>query len=341
MVIAALVRRLLKAFQKSSIWIISSATLSVIALGTLGGYFAEKPVNNGFSNFGDSLWWTIVTMSTVGYGDKVPVTIIGRIIGVICMLSGPILMVSFVTSIGMQLYDRWMKGARGMSQVRSKEHLVICGWNKKAEDIINEIQISQLKDLPVTIIDDTIDTKPVDEARISFVKGNASEMVVLDRANIVEAKYAIVLAENSTPAADQKTVLTVLTIEKRNPSIITCAELNDANNEEYLREANCDIIVNASALSSRLLAMSLLNPAVNNIIKDLVSQEGNEIYRVPLPQQYMNRPFLDTLLDFKKLHDVILIGIERDGKCLLNPSEGEFLRSGDNLLVLSKEAPSF
>jgi voltage-gated potassium channel len=86
--------------------------------------------------------------------------------------------------------------------------------------------------------------------------------------------------------------------------------------------------------------MSLLNPATNIIIKDLVSQEGNEIYRVLLPQQYINRVFIDTLLDLKKLHGVITIGIERNGECLLNPSESETLRSGDMLLVLSTESPS-
>jgi voltage-gated potassium channel len=340
MVIAFFVKRLMKTLQRNNLGIISLATLLVIAIGTLGGYFAEKSVNSGFTNFGDSFWWTIVTMSTVGYGDKVPMTIAGRIIGTICMLSGPLLMVSFISSMGVRLYNRWMKGVRGMAQINSKEHMVICGWNKKGEDIINEIRMSQLKGLRITIIDDSINTKPIDDARISFVKGNASELSVLDRANISEAKFAIVLAENSTPAADQKTVLTVLTIEKRNPSIITCAELNDPNNEGHLRDAGCDIIVNVSTLSSRLLVMSLLNPATNSIIKDLVSQEGNEIYRVPLPQQYVNRVFLDTLLDLKKLHGVITIGIERDGECLLNPSESETLRSGDMLLVLSTEAPS-
>jgi voltage-gated potassium channel len=341
MVVVTLVRRLMKSFVSNNLRIIALASLIIVALGTVGVYYAENPVNSSFTNFGDSFWWTMVTMSTVGYGDKVPITFAGRTIGIICMLSGPILMVSFITSIGVEVYNRWMKGARGMAQIKSVGHLIICGWNKKAEDIIGEIRQSQLKDLPITVIDNTIDTKPVDDARISFVKGNASELGVLERANIAQAKFAIVLADHSTTAADQKTVLTVLSIEKRNPSIVTCAELNDTNNEEYLRNAGCDIIVNSSSMSSRLLAMSLVNPSINNIIRELISQEGNEVYRVALPKRYYNHTFIEIMTELKKSYGVMIIGIEREGKSLINPSGSEILKADDFLLAMSTEAPSF
>jgi voltage-gated potassium channel len=65
------------------------ATVLVVLLGTVGGYLTESPVNSSFRNLGDSLWWTIVTMTTVGYGDIVPITVGGRIIGGICMIGGP------------------------------------------------------------------------------------------------------------------------------------------------------------------------------------------------------------------------------------------------------------
>ena len=81
-------------------------------------------------------------MSTVGYGDKVPITAAGRIIGTICMFSGPLLMVSLIGSVGISLYNKWTKGVRGMAQIKSKGHIVICGWNIKAKDIVDELQLS-------------------------------------------------------------------------------------------------------------------------------------------------------------------------------------------------------
>ncbi len=339
MLIVAIVKRLAKISGKNRAGMLFFATLFIIALGTFGSYLAERHVNDQFKNLGDGLWWTVVTISTVGYGDKVPITLAGRIIGGICMIGGPVLMVSMIGSVGVSLYDRWMKGVKGMAQVNKKGHIIICGWNKRAEDIIHELSLSLLRDLPIVIIDDVIDTKPVDDPRVSFVKGNASELSTLKRANIAEAKYAVVLAESDTPVADQKTVLTVLAIEKNNPTITTLAELVDANNEEHLNEAGCSIIINSSILSSRLLAMSLQNPAVNTIIKELISQYGNEIYRVPVLQKYIGHPFLETLPELKKSYSSIVIGIEREGKTIVNPSSDEILKTGDILLVISEEAP--
>jgi voltage-gated potassium channel len=315
------------------------ATILVVLLGTVGGYLAESAVNNSFRNLGDSLWWTIVTMTTVGYGDIIPITVAGKIIGGICMIGGPILMVSAVGSIGASLYNRWTKGVKGMGQVKSMGHIVICGWNKQAIDIIDQLRESELRDRSITIIDDKIDSKPIDDARISFVRGNASELSTLNRANIMQADFAIVLADDNTPTADQKTVLTVLAIEKSNPPIISCAELNDANNEEHLVRAGCNVVINASSLASRLLAMSLQNPAVNNIIKELVSQEGNEIYRVSIPRQYVGHPFVDTMPDMKKLHGITVIGVERDGESLINPAANLSLQDSDLLLVISEKTP--
>jgi voltage-gated potassium channel len=341
MVIVALVKRLVKGAAKTNIRILLLAALLLLIFGTVGSYLAETATNSEFQSGWDCLWWTLVTMSTVGYGDKVPITAAGRVIGAICMIGGPIIMVSVVGSIGISLYNKWRKGVRGMAQLKSKGHLVICGWNAKAKDIIDELRLSKgFRNCPITIIDDKIETKPIDEAKVSFVCGNASQVSVLKQANIGEAKFAVVLAEDSTPVADQKTVLTVLAIESINPSIVSCAELNDANNEEHLRRAGCDIVVNTSALTSKLLAMSLQNPAVNKVIGELVSGVGNEIYRVELPQRYVGRPFAQSLPELKSSHSVITIGVERDGECLINPPSDLILKATDLLLVISEEAPS-
>ena len=62
--------------------------LSVMVGGALVAYYAEHPVNPGFATFGDSLWWSMVTLTTVGYGDIVPVTLSGRMAAVAIMLTG-------------------------------------------------------------------------------------------------------------------------------------------------------------------------------------------------------------------------------------------------------------
>ena len=94
MIIVAIVKRLVKGVVRTNIRILLLITLLLIVLGVAGSYLAESGTNSDFKSVWDCLWWTIVTMSTVGYGDQVLVTAAGRVIGTICMIGGPIMMVS-------------------------------------------------------------------------------------------------------------------------------------------------------------------------------------------------------------------------------------------------------
>ena len=67
---------------------VAIVALSVVVTGSAIAYFAEHPTNPEFKTFGDALWWGIVTLTTVGYGDVVPKTPTGRLAGVMIMFTG-------------------------------------------------------------------------------------------------------------------------------------------------------------------------------------------------------------------------------------------------------------
>ena len=67
---------------------VALVALIVVVLGAAIAYHAEHPTNPGFATYGDALWWAIVTLTTVGYGDIVPKTPAGRLAGVMIMVTG-------------------------------------------------------------------------------------------------------------------------------------------------------------------------------------------------------------------------------------------------------------
>jgi len=67
---------------------VAAIALLVVVVGAIVAYHAEHPVNKEFATFGDSLWWAIVTLTTVGYGDIVPITPTGRWVAVMIMITG-------------------------------------------------------------------------------------------------------------------------------------------------------------------------------------------------------------------------------------------------------------
>jgi len=333
-------RRVLARTARTSAPIILGALAIVMSIGAVVIYSTEHGLNSDFRTWGDCFWWVMVTMSTVGYGDMVPITAGGRAMASIAMVAGPVLLTSFAASVGATFYDEWQKGVKGMAKITSKEHILICGWNATAADVVAELRQSEIfSKTPITVIDAGIDVNPTKDSRTSFVHGVPSEVKTLEQANVSEAGYAIVIARDKTPTADQQTVLAVLAIKNISPQVYICAEVNDVNNEGHLRRAGCDTIVNTGSLTSGLLALSLQNPAVGGVIRDLASFRGNEVYRVNVPQGAEQRRFGDMLSDYKKAHDAILIGIEREGKILLNPSADLELTNADYLLVLAQECP--
>ena len=90
------------------IWIAGSLIISLVE--------SENP--QGFNNVGNSLWWTIVTMTTVGYGDMAPQTFAGRIFAIIIMLSG-ISFIAIVTGTISSIFTskRIMEG-RGLEKIK-------------------------------------------------------------------------------------------------------------------------------------------------------------------------------------------------------------------------------
>ena len=97
-------RKLLRAFLHPHFFFLIILGNGILLVATLVVYFMEKGLNPHITRYLDSLWWGVATITTVGFGDIVPVTTAGRIIGMALMYTGTTL---FVTFTGL-LVTRWL-----------------------------------------------------------------------------------------------------------------------------------------------------------------------------------------------------------------------------------------
>ena len=311
--------------------------LLVLAAGVALGFFEE---NLGFL---DAIWWSVVTATTVGYGDITPVTLGGRIVGVLLMLLG----IGFIgiltaTLAGLFVENRLMEN-RGMRNARVEDHFVICGWNFNGAHIVAELRADRkCSDTPIVVIA-SLEEKPLDDPNLYFVKGEVNGEC-LERANMKAAKVAILLADDHlhVAARDARTILNTLTIKNLYPDVYVCAELIGSENVEHGRMAKADEIIVSGELSTNLLVRGALDHGITRMITELVSNRyGNELYKIKVPADLKGESFFTVMGNLKQAHGVLCLGVERekDGKLVANPEKDYVLDPDDQLIVISDKRP--
>ena len=110
-----------------------------------------------FKRLADSFWWTIVTMTTVGYGDLAPQTFGGRILAIIIMFFGIILIAVVTGTISSIFTTRRIMESKGLGKVSLKNHTLVCGWSNNIHHLLDTLTKDNHLDNIVLINEQTED----------------------------------------------------------------------------------------------------------------------------------------------------------------------------------------
>jgi len=314
--------------------------LAVIVVIVLCSGYLISSYEPGVS-FSSGLWWSIVTLTTVGYGDISPSTSGGRILAVVIMFFGIGLLGILSASLASMLISMRIRENKGMVTSKVDNHIIICEWNHRAKAVLKELRSdSQTENQPIVLIAD-IDEKPVDDPLLVFVRGIVNEES-LHKANLAEASTIIILGDDrvETTARDAKVVLTTLTVESINPEVYSVVELVDKANEPHCKRANADEIIVGSELNSNLIASAASDHGISRIVSELLSSRyGNELYSMSVPREMIGLSFFDVFVAMKKDNNTTVFGVQkgRGGEFISNPDADYIVCPEDHLLVISKD----
>jgi voltage-gated potassium channel len=341
-VIQVLLRLLKRKLLKSPPAPIRVAALlaAVLLYGTTGFlYFELQRIPD--LTWTDGLWWAVVTVATVGYGDLYPASLGGRFIVALPVMFFGIGLLGYVLSLAATaLIQAKTKELHGMGSRRLKDHLVILNYPNlaKVERLLAELAHDPLfeRGTEVVLVDEELPEIPPEllERRVHFVRGNPARDETLARASIDDAAYAVVLSKRpGDPHSDDLSVAITLAVEARAKKVHTVVECVDFETQELLRKAGCDSIVCTSRFEAHFLSHELLNPGVQDVIEDLTSSlQGQQIYLTPFRVSAGAR--FEEVAERCKGHGHLAVGVQRGLTRQLNVAKDFEVKAGDTIISI-------
>jgi voltage-gated potassium channel len=283
--------------------------------------------------FFDSFNWGVATV--LGQGDSGYVSSpAGRAISWLLILFGVAMLGMITGALVAMVIDFLLKEGQGLGASGYRDHIVVCGWNATARDLIAELRGDDYTAKVVVVAD--VEKNPAGDG-VYFVHGDPSNVPDLERAGIREAAAALIFPADASDGADMHSILTIMAIESVAPQVRTVAEVNNPRHEPHFWRAQVDELLVTSKIASHLLARSALYPGLTGLVTDIVSGgEGSELYRITLPDEYIGLTIDEVSARLRREHEATLLSVNRGGRAFVNPVADFTLEPGDDAIVVAK-----
>ncbi len=289
-------------------------TFAFSVLGTetiLGGislYLVERGSNPDMNSMGDGLWWALVTITTVGFGDITPVTTVGRFIGGAMMIGGLFTLALFAGIVGHSLLNAVLSIREEQFRMSGYvNHIVVCGYEMGSGMLLDVLSGEINPEEQRIVLFGPYERPPSLPPEFMWVQGDPTKESELDKARITHASTVIVTGSRRVvpQQADATTILTVFTIRsalkkspaaaKRRKPIRVIAEILDSENVQHARTAGSDEVIETRRVGYSLLAHTVVYPGVADATSRMVFGGHQNLYVGHLPEGF------DTPMTFERL----------------------------------------
>jgi len=298
----------------------------VIWLGRAG----LKDSHDGHISFFDVIYFTAVTLTTVGYGDIAPITVSARLVDAI--LVTPIRIAIWLIFIGTayeflahHAIENWRS-----NRIRKmlKNHTILCGYGRTGEIVLQELVEKGFNKEKIVILDSREEALVAasDDGFVAF-RGDPVHSKSLSQMEIARADCIIF-----SLSRDDATALAVLTARKLAPEIRIIALVRDQDNVTLIRHAGADVVVHQSRVSGYLLADAVQSKFSVGFLTDLMTSRGRlNLIERPAKAEEIGKPL-------GQIGHCFLVGLERGAqRFLYSASPVEIIQAGDLLLLIEDQ----
>lgn len=303
----------------------------VLGVAAIAVWLVET--DRSLDQLGRSFYWAGATVLGLGEGGFVSGPV-GWVVGWLLALFGVAIVATITGALVGFVIDFLLKEGQGMGASGYRDHIVVCGWNATARDLIEELTRDEYGTKIVLLHD--AERNPAGD-NVYYVRGNTTNEADLRRAGIEKAVSAIICPSDGSNEADMSSILTVLAIESLAPGVRTVVEVNNPDHVPHFKRAEVDEVMVTSKLAAHLLARTAMYPGLSELVVDIVSGgDGSELYRVSLPDDYVGMSIEELSAKLRQDHRATLLAVARDGLTHPNPGEDFTLKAEDDLVVVAE-----
>ena len=275
-------------------------------------------------DFITSLYWSIITMATIGYGDVTPIKGLGWLVAGFAAIMGILAYTLTVSVIADAFLSASIRRAMGLAPLKNKKILVI-GDSDVCNEVIDELVLNDYGDDTGLLIP----TQPRGQPKIDYMVGDPGDEGVLRKAGVDRASHIILCMSD-----DDKTLYTALLIRHINKDAKVSAIVSSFYTEKLLREAGVKYIVSNKILG-RTIASAVFEPLVLSFITDAISVRGKtDLIEITSDTTATVEEFERKLMDKDRGYRYRIIVIHRNGKTIFLPDRNHEIRKGDKLVAI-------
>ena len=302
---------------------------TVIITGTIGYTLIE-----GWAPL-DSLYMTIITITTVGFREVHPLSGSGKVFTLFIIVGGVSASAYTLGSIVEFMVEGYFSDILGGQMMKRKisalkDHYIICGFGRVGEQIAREFKRTGV---PFVVLDSNPDVKKyLDAEEVLYIQGNASDDNVLKDAGIERAKGLVSVVDG-----DEDNVYVTLSARGLNPNLFIIARANLEGSESKLKRAGADRVVSPYSLGGRRIASMILKPVVSDFLDTVMHGEELEFQLQEIKVGHDSRVADKTIKEseVRKLSGAYILSIQRSsGKFETNLSKSTKIHGGDKLVVI-------
>ncbi len=325
---------LLRRISPISVWqslgLRALLVIFLLGIAVLGHWVERDGLKDNFDDhvsFLDVVYFTAITVATVGYGDIVPVSHQARMFDTFVVT--PIRLFVWLIFLGSAysfvFKDSWDRVKNSMISKGLHNHFVICGFGAGGSAAVRELLLQGVKPDSIVVIDpDPGRIQLALSLGVTTIAGDATHNVTLEAAEVGRARAVLV-----STGRDDTAALAVLSARQMNRTVPISANVRAEENEDLLRQAGANAIVNPISLGGHLLARSSTNPGAVEYLRDLAAADG----RVQLCERVVRPAEIGAALG--SIRSGLGVRLVRGGKSIgYWEPEASALQPGDTIIEI-------